>query len=182
LATAIIDCVDAAANVINLSAALVQPSAKGERRLEEALDYSAKRGSVVVAAAGNQGNVGSSAITRHPWVIPVVACDLRGRPIGYSNFGNSIGRRGLSAPGDGIRSLGADGESPTFGGTSAAAPFVTGTIALLMSIFPDATATELKIGVTGGHVLRRSTIVPPLLDAWAAYQILATTHATSRLS
>ena len=178
LEIAIIDCINAGANVINLSAALVQPSAKGERRLEEALDYSAKRGAVVVAAAGNQGSVGSSAITRHPWVIPVVACDLRGRPIGYSNFGNSIGRRGLSAPGDGITSLGADGESPRFGGTSAAAPFVTGAIALLMSIFPDATAAQLKIGVTRGHVLRRSTIVPPLLDAWAAYQVLATTHAT----
>ena len=50
------------------------------------------------------------SITRHPWVIPVVACDLRGRPIGYSNFGNAIGRRGLCAPGHGITSLGADGE------------------------------------------------------------------------
>ena len=44
LATAIIDCVDAGANVINLSAAIVQSSAKGERQLEEALDYSTKRG------------------------------------------------------------------------------------------------------------------------------------------
>jgi subtilisin family serine protease len=182
LATAIIDCVDAGANVINLSAAIVQPSAKGERRLAEALDYSAKRGTVIVAAAGNQGSVGSSAITRHHWVIPVVACDLRGRPIGYSNFGNAIGRRGLSAPGDGITSLGADGELPTFGGTSAAAPFVTGAIALLMSIFPHATATELRLGVTRGQALRRSTVVPPLLDAWAAYQVMATTHARRRLT
>lgn len=177
LALAMIDCVDAGAHVINLSAALAQSSAKGERRLEQALDYSAKRGVVVVAAAGNQGSIGSSAITRHPWVIPVAACDLRGRPTGYSNLGNSIGRRGVTAPGDGITSLGADGESPTFGGTSAAAPFVTGAIALLMSIFPDATAAELKIGVTRGHVLHRATVVPPLLDAWAAYQVMASTRA-----
>ena len=177
LAKAIIDCVDAGANVINLSAALAQPSAKGERRLEEALDHALKRGSVVVAAAGNQGSVGSSAITRHPWVIPVVACDLRGRPIGYSNFGNAIGRRGLSAPGDGIMSLGADGKPPTFGGTSAAAPFVTGAIALLKSMFPDATAGELKIAIGGMHVTRRPSVVPPLLNAWEAYQVLVTTHA-----
>lgn len=177
LATAIIDCVDEGANVINLSAALAQPSAKGERRLEEALHYSAKRGAVLVAAAGNQGSIGSSAITRHPWVIPVVACDLRGRPISYSNVGHSIGRRGLTAPGDSITSLSADGKSPSFGGTSAAAPFVTGAIALLKSIFPDATAAQLKIGVTRGQALRRSTVVPPLLDAWAAYQVLATTLA-----
>jgi subtilisin family serine protease len=180
LATAIIDCVDAGAHVINLSAALAQPSAKGERRLEEALDYSAKRGAVVVAAAGNQGTVGSSAITRHQWVIPVIACDLRGRPISYSNLGNSIGRRGLSAPGDGITSLGVNGKPPTFGGTSAAAPFVTGAIALLKSIFPDATAAELKIAVTRAHVVRRSTVVPPLLNAWRAYRIMAEAHSPVR--
>ncbi len=177
LATAISDCIDGGAHVINLSAALTQPSSKGEHKLEEALDYAARRGVIVVAAAGNQGTVGSTAITRHPWVIPVIACDLRGRPLGYSNLGSSIGRRGLSAPGDGIISCTTNGQSPTFGGTSAAAPFVTGAIALLQSIFPDATSADLKIGVTRGHVLRRSAVVPPLLDAWAAYQALLTTHS-----
>ena len=181
LATAILDCVEANANVVNLSAALAQPSAKGERQLEEALDYSAKRGVVVVAAAGNQGSIGSSAITRHPWVIPVVACDLQGRPLGYSNFGNAIGRRGLAAPGDGIRSISVEGKALTFGGTSAAAPFVTGAIALLMSLLPNATATDLKTGITAGHVLRRPTVVPPLLDAWAAYQVMATAHSRRRV-
>ena len=182
LATAIIDCVDAGANIINLSATLVHPSVKGLGRLEDALDYSARRGIVIVAAAGNERSVGSSAITRHPWVIPVVACDLRGRPIGYSNFGNTIGRRGLSAPGDGITSLGATGKSSTFGGTSAAAPFVTGAIALLMSIFPNAGPRELKIAVTRRQVPHRSTVVPPLLDAYAAYQLLAKTQTSRRVS
>ncbi|HEV8588824.1 MAG TPA: S8 family serine peptidase [Pyrinomonadaceae bacterium] len=182
LATAIIDCIEAGAYIINLSAALAQPSSKGERKLQEALDYSARRGVIVVAAAGNQGTVGSSAITRHPWVLPVIACDLRGMPIDYSNLGNSIGRRGLSAPGDGVRSLGTNGEAPTVGGTSAAAPFVTGAIALLKSIFPNATAAELKIAITRAHVLGRSTVVPPLLDAWAAYQGMATTRALKRVS
>lgn len=177
LATAIIDCVDAGANVINLSAALVQPTAKGKRRLEESLDYSAKRGAIVVAAAGNQGTVGSSAITHHPWVISVAACSRQGKPIGYSNFGNSIGRRGLSAPGEDITSLVAEGKPVSFGGTSAAAPFVTGAIALLWSMFPKATAGEIKIAVTRLHLSRRATVVPPLLDAWTAYQYMATTHA-----
>ena len=182
LATAIIDCVDAGANVINLSADLVQRSTKDQNRVEDALDYSARRGVVVVAAAGNQGSVGSSAITRHPWVIPVVACDLRGRPIGYSNIGNTIGRQGISAPGDGITSLGANGELQMFRGTSAAAPFVTGTIALLMSIFPNAIAREIKVAVTRGHEPHRFTVVPPLLDAYAAYQRMATTQTSRRAS
>src|SRR6266699_3879532 len=69
LAAAIRDSIKAGARVLNLSAALAQPSSKGERKLEDALDYAARRGVIAVAAAGNQGAVGSSAITRHPWVI-----------------------------------------------------------------------------------------------------------------
>ncbi len=41
LAEAIVDSVEAGAKVINLSAALVQPSLKGEGKLEQALDYAA---------------------------------------------------------------------------------------------------------------------------------------------
>ena len=172
LATAIIDCTEAGAHVINLSAALSRPTAAGERKVNEALDLCAKRDSVVVAAAGNEASIGSSTITRHPWVIPVVACDLRGQPMAFSNFGNSIGRRGLSAPGDGITSISAVGRPPTFAGTSAAAPFVTGAIALLKSLFPNATGAGVKFALMRSHASRRTTIVPTLLDAWAGYQIL----------
>jgi subtilisin family serine protease len=172
LAEAIIETINAGARVINLSAALALPSSKGERELEEALDYAAKRGVIVVAAAGNQGAIGSSAITRHSWVIPVVACDLTGRPISYSNLGSSIGRRGLSAPGDNITSLGANGIQLTFGGTSAAAPFVTGAIALLWSEFPNTSGANMKLVITQSNGKRRNTVVPPLLDAWGAYQVM----------
>jgi subtilisin family serine protease len=131
LGAAVIECVDAGARLLNLSAALVQlPSSRGERALEGALDFASKRGVVVVAAAGNQGSVGSSVITRHPWVITVAACDLQGRPLSESNLGSSIGRRGLSAPGRGVISLATDGKAIASGGTSVAAPFVTGAIAL----------------------------------------------------
>jgi len=177
LAAAIIECIDAGARVINLSLALAQPSTKEEQSLEEALNQAVRRGVIVAAAAGNQGTLGSSAITRHPWVIPVVSCDLRGRPMNESNLGSSIGRRGLSAPGDAITSLGAEGQSLTFGGTSVAVPFVTGAIALLWSEFPSATAAQIKLAVTQASAPRRASVVPPLLDAAAAYQILLTTNA-----
>ncbi|MGH9434801.1 MAG: S8 family serine peptidase [Terriglobia bacterium] len=172
LAEALIDSVDAGARVINLSAALVHSASKGERQLERALDYSARRGVIVVAAAGNQASVGSSAITRHPWVIPVVGCDLEGRPTKESNLGRSIGGRGLRAPGENITSLGTNGKPQTFGGTSAAAPFVTGAIALLWSEFPTATAGEVKLAVTRSSGWSRTRLVPPLLDAWAARQAM----------
>lgn len=173
LAVAILSCVDAGAHVVNLSLALAQPSSKEEPDLKAALDYAAHRGILVVAAAGNQGTLGSTTITRHPWVIPVVACTNFRQPMNASNLGGSIGRCGLCAPGDNVMSLGAEGQPLTFGGTSAAAPFVTGTIALLWSLFPDATSAQIKLALTQAHQSRRATVVPPLLDAWAAYQVLA---------
>jgi subtilisin family serine protease len=172
LAQAILDCIDAGARVLNVSAALAQPSIKSERALEEALDQALRRGVIVIVAAGNQGILGSTAITRHPWVIPVVAYDLHGKPMEHSNLGSSIGCRGLGAPGEGITSLGAEGKPLTLGGTSAAAPFVTGAIALLWSEFPATTAAKVKFVATQAYAPRRTTVVPPLLDAWAAYQTM----------
>ena len=171
LATAIADAVQLGARVINLSAALVQPSSRGRFPLSEAFDYAARRGAIVVAAAGNQPTVGSSAITRHPWVVPVVACDHRGIPTVHSNFGSSIGKQGLCAPGESVTSLGVTGKPETFGGTSAAAPFVTGGIALLWSEFPAASASEIRLAIGGSQP--RISVVPPLMNAWAAYQAIA---------
>jgi len=172
LATAVIECIDAGARLINLSLALAQPSTKREQALDEALDQAAKRGVIVVAAAGNQGTLGSTAITRHPWVIPVVACNLQGQPMNESNLGHSIARRGLTAPGDAITSLGTGDQPIKIGGTSVAAPFVTGAIALLWSEFPSATAADVKLAITQSHSPRRKMVVPPLLDAWSAYQAM----------
>jgi subtilisin family serine protease len=176
LATAIIECLAAGARAINLSLALAEPSIKEEQALQEALNQALLRDAIVVAAAGNQGTLGSSAITRHPWVIPVVACDHLGRPLNESNLGNSIGRRGISAPGENITSLGATNQVLALGGTSVAVPFVTGTIALLRSEFPTASAGEIKLAVLQRSIPRRASVVPPVLDALAAYQFLAKTR------
>jgi subtilisin family serine protease len=192
LAAAIFECINAGARVINLSLALAQPSTREEKLLDEAFNQALSRGVLIAAAAGNQGMLGSSVITRHRWVIPVVACDLRGYPINESNLGSTIGTRGLSAPGDNITGLGAEGQTLTMGGTSVAVPFVTGAIALLWSQFPDATAAQIKLALmrqpqnfrqatmmgTGGgrmqlHHPRRGSVVPPLLDAESAWQILS---------
>jgi subtilisin family serine protease len=176
LAEAIVGCVQAGARVLNLSAALTQPSSEGERVLQRALDFAAQRGTIAVAAAGNQGVVGSSAITRHASVISVAACDLQGRPLSESNLGSSIARHGLMAPGDGIVSLGTNGGPQAFGGTSAAAPFVTGAVALLWSELPRASAAEIKYALTQTGAARRHSIVPPLLNAWQAFQRVALAH------
>jgi subtilisin family serine protease len=182
LAEAIVDSVGAGARVINLSSGLVQRLPRGERKLTQALNHAAQRGVITVAAAGNQGTVGSSAITGHPWVISVAACNSQGRPLGSSNLGASIGKRGLSAPGQNVTSLGTSSKPQTFGGTSAAAPFVSGAIALLWSEFLGATASEIILAVTQGRASARRSVTPPLLDAWAAYQSMALAHSGRRAS
>ncbi len=179
LAAAILTCIGAGAKILNLSLALTQSLAKGERALGEALDHARRRGVIVVTAAGNQGSVGGTIITRHPWVIPVAACDAEGRPTRESNLGHSMGLRGLSAPGDGVTSLGVNGKPVTLGGTSVAAPFVTGAVALLWSEFPATSAAEVKAAVTQAIAGRRTTVTPPLLNAWAAYALM-NSHATRR--
>lgn len=173
LAAAVVDTVDAGARIMNISAASGRAASHSERALDEALDYAAQSGVLVIAAAGNQASIGSSPITRHHWVLPVAACDVSGRPLASSNLGKSIAIRGLAAPGENVQSLGADGRPHVFGGTSAAAPFVTGALALIWSEFPRASAAEVKMAIARAHQGRRTTIVPPVLDAWAIYRALA---------
>lgn len=168
LSQAITECVDAGARVLNLSAALIGRSPGGERLLRAALDHAMQRGVLVVAAAGNQGGVGGSAMTGHPWVTPVAGHDVAGRPARTSDLGPSIGRRGLCAPGEHVVSLSRDGRPVEGSGTSVAAPFVTGTIALLWSQFPQAPAAAVRWAVSMSATVRRS-IVPPVLDAGQAY-------------
>jgi subtilisin family serine protease len=176
LAAAIQECIEAGVRVINLSLAVMQPSARARIALAQVLDHAARKGVIIVAAAGNQGTIGSTVITAHPWVIPVAACDLSGKPLDQSNLGHSIGRHGLRAPGEQITSLGSEGEPVTLGGTSAAAPFVTGAIALVWSQFLSASAADLRLAVVRAHAEARSNVTPPLLNAWAAYQVLLATR------
>jgi subtilisin family serine protease len=169
--------IDAGAWIINLSVGLPEPGLRTEHALEEALRAAAQRGVIVAAAAGNQGRLASSVITRHPWVVPVVACNRAGQVLGPATLGASIGRHGLTAPGEEIASLAAVGGYGRFSGSSAAVPFVSGTAALLWSLFPRAGPAELRRALTGSAAGRHS-VAPPLLDAGAAYAALARTKGT----
>jgi subtilisin family serine protease len=173
VAAAIAACVDGGATLINLSLAVRRASERGRRQLEASLDHAARREVIVVAAAGNEGSVASSAITSHPWVVPVVAYDRRGALQPYSNLARSIGQRGVGGPGDRIPGLGADGEHVAEGGTSAAAAFVTGALALLWSLFPRASGSTLRSALGPS----KPALVPRLLDTRAAWRRLASSAA-----
>jgi hypothetical protein len=42
----------------------------------------------------------------------------------------------------------------------------------LWSEFPTVTAAQIKLAITQAPMLRRASVVPPLLDAAAAYELL----------
>ena len=52
VADRVVECVDAGARLLNISAAYVMPSSVGNGRLTMALDHAASRGAIVVVAAG----------------------------------------------------------------------------------------------------------------------------------
>ncbi|MBC8066939.1 MAG: S8 family serine peptidase [Deltaproteobacteria bacterium] len=171
LAAGIRDCVGAGAQIINLSLEIlgIQHGA-GARLLLDALDHALASDVLVVAAAGNQRTIGGTALTRHPAVLGVAACGLDGRASDTTNLCRSIGERGLLAPGD-IQIIDDDGSERCMTGTSIAAPFVTAAAALLCTLFPAMPMSKIRAALLGEVRPRR--LVPPLLDAMLAYEILS---------
>ena len=176
LSNAIIETVDAGAKIINISAGLSTSSLLAYKELEDAYNYAMRKGVIVVAAAGNQGNIGYRSLLNYRWVIPVAACDEQGRLTPMSNFGPSIGSRGLMAPGVNITSTSPNGGYSKMVGTSFAAPFVTGAIALLWSTFPKAIVEHIMHSILMLNRIRGRAIVPPLLDGESSLQLLRNHH------
>jgi subtilisin family serine protease len=174
LSNAIMETVNAGAKIINISVGLSTSSLVTYKELKDAYEYAMRNGVIVVAAAGNQGNIGSYlSVLSHEWVIPVAACDEHGRLDPMSNFGPSIGSHGLMAPGMNITSLSTNGGYTQMSGTSFAAPFVTGAIALLWSLIPRASTVQVRRSIVLSATRRSSrSLIPPLLNAEAASRLL----------
>jgi subtilisin family serine protease len=176
LTNAIMETIDTGVKIVNLSLGLSTSSLTVYDKLQQVYEYALRKGVIIIVAAGNQGNIGNVSLIRHQWLIPVAACDENGRLDPMSNFGPSIGNRGLMAPGVNIRSTYPGGKYTYMSGTSFATPFVTGAIALLWSIFPKASPSVIIHSIIRGassnnHHHHRS-IIPPLLNGEAALNIL----------
>lgn len=138
--------------------------------LKNALVELGKKGVIVVVAAGND----SLDLDRYPTFpaafglanqITVAASNVNDFMTAWSN--SSFNLTHLAAPGESIYSTVPVSYKPegtdSFDGTSMATPFVTGTIALLWSVRPQATADQVKqalltsVDVTPNHEFRVST-------------------------
>ncbi|MFE7982669.1 type VII secretion-associated serine protease mycosin [Streptomyces cellulosae] len=134
---------DHGADVINLSLGDDSASAHPEEGEDEAIQYALRKGVVVVASAGNGGEKGDriSYPAAYPGVIAATAVDRYGTRAPFST------RRWyatVSAPGVDVIIADPDHKYYEGWGTSAAAAFVSGAVALLKAAHPDLTPAQIK--------------------------------------
>ncbi len=99
------------------------------------------KGCVVVFSSGNdwQSSVSYPGYLNN--VLAVGAISYTGYRCPFSNYGNSLD---IVAPGDSIRTTSPQGSYTYATGTSFAAPHVSGIAALLLSEYPDLTASQVR--------------------------------------
>jgi subtilase family protein len=147
--------------------------------LEEAISFAFRSGSLVVAAAGNEGLEGSpqSYPAFYAHVLTVGATNESGRVAAFSNLSPSVD---LVAPGVHIPVADPVSEDPpgydlAANGTSFAAPIVAGAAAWIWTRRPDLDNTQLF------ELIRRSAtdIADPGFDNAAGYGLLNIPNALS---
>jgi subtilisin family serine protease len=121
---AVLDSIDMGADAINMSFA----SSKRSKLLDDALDYAASRGLVLVAASGNSDTEAPTYPASEDEVIAVTALDLNDQKASFANFGRYVD---LSAPGVDLVTTFPGGMFAMVSGTSESAPLVSGVFGLV---------------------------------------------------
>jgi len=123
---------DNGADVIGMS--LGGTLTKGSIAMETAVNYAYQKGCVLVAAAGNNDTTEPFYPAAYENVIAVSAINETDQKASFSNYGDYID---FCAPGVNIVTTGKDGGYVSGSGTSFAAPFVTGVVAVMLSKYPS---------------------------------------------
>lgn len=113
--------------------------------LDEAVQYAAGLDCVIVAATGNQSTYGVSYPARLANVIAVGSTTSADARSSFSNYGPEVD---LCAPGSDILSTTYDGGTGYMSGTSMATPHVAGVAALVRSLNPSWTRTQVEQQLT----------------------------------
>jgi type VII secretion-associated serine protease mycosin len=134
----IIWAADHGADVINLSLG----GGGGDRTYATAIQYALDKGSVVIAAAGNEALEGNppSYPGADPGALAVAAITRSGDRASFSNYGSYVD---LAAPGAAIYSTIPSGYA-SWSGTSMATPYVSAAAALLAARHPDFSPTQIR--------------------------------------
>jgi subtilisin family serine protease len=139
--------VDNKAHIINASFGNTAGSVFATKAFSEMLNLANENNIVFVAAAGNSSmdleqKPHYPASFTHPNIITVAALEESGGLAVFSNWG--IKSVDLAAPGQNIISTVVGGGTAYNSGTSMAAPFVAGSAAILLSMFPKLSVKEIK--------------------------------------
>ena len=124
------------AKVINLSNGSSYSS-----KMDSAIVYAYNHNVSIVCATGKNGNNTISFPASHPLTIAVGATDSLDYRRPNSNYGPGLD---LVAPGYMICVMGTPEDNYCVSGTSFAAPMVSGTIALMLSVNPNLTPDEIR--------------------------------------
>ena len=131
LAEGIIWAVNNGASVINISLEIREPSPQ----LEEAVNYAWSCGSIIIAAAGNNGNQSPVYPAYYNNCVAVAAINQDDNLAPLSNYGDWVD---VAAPGSDIYSTLPDNDYGYKTGTSFATACVSGIAALLFDVVTDA--------------------------------------------
>lgn len=123
-------------DIINVSLGTKVDSATLKAKVDEA----EAKGIIVVAASGNSGDYNMTYPAKYDNVVAVGATDQNNNLASFSSRGSQLD---VVAPGAGVVSTYLGDMYANGNGTSQAAPYVTGLLALLSQQYPDKSANEL---------------------------------------
>ncbi len=134
VASGIVQAADRGAQVINMSLGMDRAS----NAVQSAIRYARAHGAVVVAPTGNDQQAWPEFPASMPEVVAVAGLNENDQHAPFTNYGPGTD---LAAPSVGILSAYWGGIYARWTGTSMAAPFVSGTAALLYSALPAGQGT-----------------------------------------